>query len=94
MADKEKPAIPVSVMSIEMQRRIQMMAARAWDYIADDMLRCGDGKDMSRKSVIECTMDYLQNGQDKEALEAFHTLSFEHKHKVMRPAFPHAKYGF
>lgn len=89
----------------EMDKRLQRIAARTWDVIAGDILVDDYGrpdykKTLQRSHVIEivCDADYmLMHGGDEEAYAYFIYLRENHynyRQKVIKEAFPYAKYGW
>lgn len=87
----------------EMDRRIQRVFNRVWDYIAYDCLNTiahEKGKPigaitMSRKHVIEVCWDYIDTyGEDPEACAALRAMPEKEQNKVIKAGFPYATFGY
>jgi hypothetical protein len=86
----------------EMKSRISQMANTTWQQIASDVLTNDMGepdyrKNLPRSHVVEivCDADYmLYHGYDKEAYQYWCTLSWELRHRLVKEAFPFARYGW
>lgn len=75
---------------------IQEAARATWDYIGSDVLSA-TGKDMPRSHVIEVVLDANRLDQHlpcKELLARFYRLPYAARIKLVKPAFPYAKYGY
>jgi hypothetical protein len=75
---------------------IQAAARATWDYIGSDVLSA-TGKDMPRAHVIEVVLDANRLDQHllcKELLARFYRLPYAARIKLVKPAFPYAKYGY
>ncbi len=90
--------------SEEMDERLARLANDTWDIIGGDVLNacedCGQKAIMSRNNVIEvvCDADHMQtNGNDPDAYAYYLYLrdkNPKHRNKVMKEAFPFARYGW
>jgi hypothetical protein len=86
-------------------KRIGSLAAATWDYIGADALRCleenGEKPVMPRSHVIEMVLDasYMETyfgkkPEDKALLERFRKQDYKDMIKMVKPAFPFARYGW
>ena len=78
-----------------MEGKIKQACIDAWNYIADDLIACNEGKDISRECVIEAVCDYIHSGtKEKDVIDAFYALDHKVRRKLMLSVFTFKKYGY
>ena len=87
-------------LSEELDKRVMRMADITWGVIGGDVLECGEQDYMKRSDVIEVVSDadyMFTYGRDPEAYAYFLYLVMnnrKHLDKIMKKAFPYARYGY
>jgi len=88
---------PAPTFTKEETEAIQGAASATWSYIGYDMLEANEGKALPRSHVIEVVLDanYMDaHLKDKELLARFYRLAYADRIKMVKPAFPFARYGY
>ena len=93
--------VPLAKIPEDMQKRIMRMLNATWGTIAYAIFQCMRECEDKRQSipaseVIEVTTDVdypRMHGGDKEAADAFYSLSYDDRDVIAKKAFPLKKYG-